>query len=134
MADNNKEFVDERGYLKQLIDYLIGGVSPSEYKSAHEDIDKLIARADANAKYAKLFDFQEGRHVNAVYRHLAPDSTVSLRHADADIYYNAPEYTGKSLSDYLYGKAQSNPLELDQTSVARMLARLRGGNYKPMPK
>ena len=134
MANNNKEFVDERGYAKQLLDYLIAGVSPSEFKGAHEDIDKLIARADAKAEYAKLFDFNEGRYVNAVYRHLAPDSTVSLLHADADRYYNAPEYTGHSLANYLYKKIQKNPLELDQDEVAGMLARLRSGTYTPMSK
>ena len=75
MAEN---FVDERDYGTQIFDYLFHGTSPSEYRGAHQDIDKLIANADANSILSQLFKMKVGRENIGVYRHLAPDSTVSI--------------------------------------------------------
>ena len=85
-------FVDERGYLAQIYDYLASGTSPSEFQGAHQDIDKLIASADAESELASLFKFSSGRDVVNVFRHLNPaDSTVNLRMGLADMYYRNPD-------------------------------------------
>jgi hypothetical protein len=85
MAGN---FTDERGYVTQLLDYLMSGTSPSEYKGAQSDINKLIADADKKAELAKIFQMQVGRENIGVYRHLDPaDSTVTLLMGLADQYY-----------------------------------------------
>jgi len=76
MAD---EYVDPRPYGIQILDYLKDGSSPSEFRGAHEDIDKIIANADAKTEYAKLFDIDYGTNKMAYYRHLNPsDSTVTI--------------------------------------------------------
>ena len=81
-------FTDERGYVTQLLDYLMSGTSPSEYKGAQSDINKLIADADKKAELAKIFQMQVGRENIGVYRHLDPaDSTVTLLMGLADQYY-----------------------------------------------
>ena len=73
------EFVDDRGYLTQILDYLTAGTSPSEFRGAYETIDKLIANADAKTEYAKLFDIDYGTDKMAYFRHLNPsDSTVTI--------------------------------------------------------
>mgnify|MGYP003325212887 CR=1 FL=1 len=78
---------DNRGWLQWAQD-LMAGVSFSEYKGAHQDIDKLIARADENAILAKLIDVDYGRNTGAVYRYLDPaDSSVSLIQGMVDRYY-----------------------------------------------
>ena len=85
MAGN---FTNERGYVTQLLDYLMSGTSPSEYKGAQSDINKLIADADKKAELAKIFQMQVGRENIGVYRHLDPaDSTVTLLMGLADQYY-----------------------------------------------
>jgi len=76
MAD---EYIDPRAFGTQILDYLVDGTSPSEFRGAHETINKLIANADANTEYAKLFDIDYGTDKMAYYRHLNPsDSTVTI--------------------------------------------------------
>ena len=74
-----EEYVDPRAFGTQILDYLTAGTSPSEFRGAHEDIDKIISNADANTEYAKLFELDYGTDKMAYYRHLNPaDSTVSI--------------------------------------------------------
>ena len=74
-----EEYVDPRAFGTQILDYLTAGTSPSEFRGAHEDIDKIIANADAKTEYAKLFDIDYGTNKMAYYRHLNPsDSTVTI--------------------------------------------------------
>tara|TARA_X000001388_G_scaffold68782_1_gene56806 strand:- start:2920 stop:3288 length:369 start_codon:yes stop_codon:yes gene_type:complete len=73
------EYIDPRGYGTQILDYLTAGTSPSEFRGAHETIDRLISNADANTEYAKLFDIDYGTDKMAYFRHLNPsDSTVTI--------------------------------------------------------
>ena len=51
-----EEYIDPRADGTQLLDYIMSGVSPSEFRGAHDTINKLIANADAEAEYAKLFE------------------------------------------------------------------------------
>ena len=74
-----EEYIDPRAYGAQLVDYLARGISRSEFKDAHNTINKLIANADANTEYAKLFDIDYGTNKMGYYRHLNPsDSTVTI--------------------------------------------------------
>ena len=74
-----EEYVDPRAFGTQILDYLTAGTSPSEFRGAHEDIDKIIANADPKSEYAKLFDIDYGTDKMAYFRHLNPsDSTVTI--------------------------------------------------------
>tara|TARA_R100000808_G_scaffold284_2_gene1696 strand:+ start:1698 stop:2066 length:369 start_codon:yes stop_codon:yes gene_type:complete len=117
-------FVDERGYLTQVLDYLSSGVSPSEYQGAHQDIDKLIANADKESVLSKLFDMSVGRENVGVYRHLDPsDSTVNIIMGLADQYYRNENIP---IEELLYKDAMSNLDEpMSQVDAARLLAQKR---------
>lgn len=74
-----EEYVDPRAYGTQLVDYLARGISRSEFKGAHDSINKIIANADAESEYAKLFEIDYGTNKMGYYRHLNPsDSTVTI--------------------------------------------------------
>ena len=117
-------FVDERGYLTQVLDYLSSGVSPSEYQGAHQDIDKLIANADKESVLSKLFDMSVGRENVGVYRHLDPsDSTVNIIMGLADQYYRNENIP---IEELLYKDAMANvDNPISQVEAARMLAQKR---------
>tara|TARA_R100000808_G_scaffold22213_1_gene48192 strand:- start:996 stop:1352 length:357 start_codon:yes stop_codon:yes gene_type:complete len=114
---------DRRGWPQWISD-LISGVSFSEYKGAHQDIDKLIERADEDALLAKLFPVDDGRNTGAVYRHLNPnDSTVTLLQGMVDRYYRSPIVP---LEDMIRRDALGNIGEpISQDYAASLLARLR---------
>ena len=77
-----EEYVDPRAYGTQLLDYLMDNTSPSEFRGAHDSIDKLISNADPKAEYAKLFDIEYGTNKMGFYRHLdQADSTVTILNA-----------------------------------------------------
>ena len=117
-------FVDERGYVKQLLDYLISGSSPSEYQGAHTEINKMIANADAESELAKLYQMRVGRENIGVYRHLdKADSTVSLLMGLADQYRRNENIPIEQL---LRQSAMSNLDDpISQVDAARMLAQKR---------
>ena len=118
------DFVDERGYATQIFDYLTSGSSPSEFRGAYENIDKMISEADAKAELAKLFQMQAGRENIGVYRHLNPsDSTVTLLMGLADQYYRKP---GVPMEELLRASAMgSKDSPVSMTEAARMLAKKR---------
>ena len=120
MAEN---FVDERAYGTQIFDYLFHNTSPSEYRGAHQDIDKWIANADANSILSQLFQMNVGRENIGVYRHLAPDSTVSILMGLQDEYYRNEHIP---ISDLLYENALSRvDSPISQKEAARMLSQKR---------
>ena len=126
----NGGFVDERGYLTQIYDYMTSGVSPSEFQGAHQDIDKLIANADAETELASLFKFSSGWDVVNIFRHLNPAaSTVTLKTGLSDIYYRNPEESLDALTKADAATSRST----SQTEAARMLAALRNKAYREFP-
>ena len=94
------------------------------YKGAHQDIDKLIKKADEDALLAKLFNVDDGRFTGAVYRHLDPaDSSVSILQGMVDRYYG--NY-GMSKEERIRRNALKNKKEpLSKDYVASLLARIR---------
>ena len=112
-----------RGWVQKLTD-MLGGVSSSEYEGAHNDINKLIARADEDALLSKLFNVNEGRFTGSVYRHLNPsDSTVTLLQGMVDRYYG--NY-GISKEDRIRKDALVNVEKpISQDYASSLLARLR---------
>ena len=112
-----------RGWFQTLTD-MLGGVSKSEYQGAHNDIDKLIKRADKDAMLSKLFTVEEGRHTGGVYRYLNPkDSTVTLLQGMVDRYYG--NY-GISTEDRIRRDALRHvESPTSQSYAASLLARLR---------
>jgi hypothetical protein len=106
----NKEekYEDPRVFLKQILDYVVSGVSPSEFRGAHEDIDKLIAQANPKHELAKLFDLSIGRDIVGAYRHLDPaDSSVNLVLGQTDRYYRPEGAQGQKqpIDEILYSDA-----------------------------
>ena len=118
------EFVDERGYGTQVLDYLTSGTSPSEYRGAHEDINKFIADADEKSILSQLFQMSVGRENIGVYRHLNPaDSTVNIVMGLADQYYRNENIP---IEELLYKNAMSNiDNPISQVEAARILAQKR---------
>lgn len=120
MADTQKKWEDPRGFLKQIFDYLSEGVSPSEFKGAYYDIDKLIKKADAKHELAKLFELSIGRDVIGGFRHLDPsDSTVNLVMGLTDRYYRPEGYEGQKISipDMLYRDAKRRSEKKDWLNI-----------------
>ena len=119
-----EEYVDPRAFGTQILDYLTSGTSPSEYKGAHDDINKLIANADAESTLAKLYQMNVGRENIGVYRHLNPkDSTVNIIMGLADQYYRNENIP---IEELLYKDAMSNVDDpISQVEAARMLAQKR---------
>lgn len=114
---------DNRGWLQWAQD-LMAGVSSSEYKGAHQDIDKLIARADENAILAKLIDVDYGRNTGAVYRYLDPaDSSVSLIQGMVDRWHRNPAVDLETAIRNDAMKYKDSPLSQDY--VASLLAQIR---------
>ena len=115
---------DDRSMITRLVD-MFSGISSSEYQGAHNDIDKLIANADADAELAELFKLFEGRTTIKGYRHLSPDSTVNLITSSTDKYHRNPKY---SIDDLLRISALNKAKQGEFTpkqDVARYLATLR---------
>ena len=104
---------------------MFSGISSSEYEGAHNDIDKLIANADKDAKLAELFKLIDGRTVIKGYRHLAPDSTVNLVSSFSDMYHRNPSM---SMDDLLRKSALKNVERGNFSSkqdIVRYLEKLR---------
>ena len=114
---------DNRGWVQWIGD-LMSGVSSSEYKGAHQDIDKLIARADEDALLSKLFNVDDGRFTGAVYRYVDPsDSSVSILQGMIDRYYRNPAI---ELETAIRNDAMRNIEQpIPQDYAASLLARLR---------
>tara|TARA_R110002020_G_scaffold129564_2_gene290029 strand:+ start:203 stop:646 length:444 start_codon:yes stop_codon:yes gene_type:complete len=147
MSDNNKQggynYEDfksqefkEPTFLEKILNYTIGsGVSTSEMRGAHGDIDKLIENADANAKIARIASTSRGRYVNDVYRILNPDSTIKILDAEADRYYDDDRYgsipnaTYSGIEDQLRNNPESTGI--DKNTLAFLLAESRNNPYKP---
>ena len=115
---------DDRNMITRLVD-MFSGISSSEYQGAHNDIDKLIANADADAELAELFKLVEGRTVIKGYRHLGKDSAVNLITSSTDKYHRNPKH---SIDDLLRISALNQAKQEKFTpkqDVARYLATLR---------
>ena len=117
-----EEYKDPRAFTSQIFDYLISGTSPSEFRGAHGDINKIIAKADPKSEYAKLFDIESGTGRIGYYRHLDPsDSTVTILKGLMD--RMLPSFHSDEERMLMDAKRHANPTtEID---AARALAALR---------
>jgi hypothetical protein len=107
----------ERSLLEAIYNYGAYGVSPSELKGAHSEIDKLIENADPKAKIAEVATISMGRDLERLFRVLNPDSTVKmisgLRARAIKSMNERPEYKGmdKNLAAFLLAAARNNPYQ-----------------------
>ena len=126
----------EPGLLESLINFIMGGgVTTSEMRGAHGEIDKLIENADPNAKIARLARISQGRNIEDLYRVLNPDSTIKLTSAGADRYYDDDMYGNLSNATYTrVAKSLKDDPEskgYDKNLAAYLLAAARNNPYQP---
>ena len=132
---NSQEF-EEPGMMGALLNYIIGrGVSTSEMRGAHGEIDKLIANADPSDKIARLARISQGRHVEDLFRVLNPDSTIKVTSSRADKFYDDDRYGSINNATYnkVAGSLKQNPesMGMDKNLAAYLLAEARNNPYNP---
>jgi|TARA_A100001515_G_scaffold6072_1_gene5222 hypothetical protein len=125
----------ERSLLEALYNYTAYGVSPSELKGAHSDIDKLIENADPKAKIAEVATISMNRDLERLFRVLNPDSTVKMISVLGDRFLDDEQFG--SLDAGLRARAIRSMNErpeykgMDKNLAAFLLAAARNNPYQP---
>ena len=129
----------EPNTLESILNYIIGGgVSTSEIRGAHTDIDKLIENADEKSKIARISRTQRGRKIEDMFRILNPDSTIKIlpsgeidRYYDDDRYGSISEATYARLLENIEKEQNDKSLGLDKNAAAYRLAEERNNPFIP---
>jgi hypothetical protein len=82
----------EQNFLNDIINRM-SGASTGSWALAHEEIDNLIANADAKASISKISREADGRYLLDLYRVLNPDSTIKLVTGQTERWGGNPAYT-----------------------------------------
>ena len=129
---SNQEF-PEQNILQDILNRF-SGASTDSWALAHEEIDKLIANADAKSPISRLSRESDGRYLLDLYRVLNPDSTIKLLTGQTQRWGGNPEYSASERTRLdVIRQLIENPesLGLDKEDASWRLAKARNNPFIP---